>query len=67
MGNKKSPEVAIEELKELLREKEELRDVIAEKIEKLVEELEGRHPHPHDPALHRIITGFTHFKFNVFE
>lgn len=68
---KQSCEVAIEELKKLLREKEELNGVAASKLEELISELQlqGCHPHPHpfDPAEMRIIEGFTDFKKNIFD
>ncbi|KAK7281885.1 hypothetical protein RIF29_10235 [Crotalaria pallida] len=58
---KQSSELAIEELKKLLREKEELNGVVAAKIEELITELQGNHLFPFDPAVKRIIDGFTYF------
>ncbi|WJX39083.1 carbonic anhydrase [Trifolium repens] len=67
MANQSS-ELAIEKLKNLLREKEELNEVVTTKIEELIVELQGSHqPHPIDPAQQRIIDGFTHFKLNNFD
>ncbi|QCD86662.1 carbonic anhydrase 2-like [Vigna unguiculata] len=60
---KHSSEVAIEELKKLLREKEELNEVAAEKVEEAIAELQKLH----DPALQRIILGFTYFRINNFD
>ncbi|XP_045823457.1 carbonic anhydrase 2-like [Trifolium pratense] len=61
-----SSQLAIEQLKNLLREKEELNEVVTTKIEELIVELQGCHPHPIDPA-QQIIDGFTYFKFNNFD
>ncbi|ESW10075.1 hypothetical protein PHAVU_009G178900 [Phaseolus vulgaris] len=60
---KQSSEVAIEELKKMLREKEELNAVAAEKVEEVISELQKLH----DPAVQRIILGFTYFKINNFD
>ncbi|XP_054805865.1 carbonic anhydrase 2-like [Prosopis cineraria] len=67
MAKKLSSELAIEELKKVVREKEELEDVAVEKIDKLIAELQGIHLNPIDPAVQRIIMGFTYFKFNIFD
>ncbi|KAI9074528.1 hypothetical protein K1719_043527 [Acacia pycnantha] len=67
MTKKQSFQLAIEELTKLVREKEELEDVAAEKIGKLIAELQGIHLDPSDPAVHRIIIGFQHFKFCIFD
>lgn len=67
MTKKQSSELAIEELKKLVREKEELEEVAAEKIGKLIAELQGIHLDLSDPAVQRIITGFQHFKFCIFD
>ncbi|XP_028769902.1 carbonic anhydrase 2 [Neltuma alba] len=68
MTKKQSSELAIEELKKLVREKEELEGVAAEKIGKLIAELQGIHLDPlDDPAVDRINIGFSHFKFNIFD
>ncbi|KAJ7956248.1 Carbonic anhydrase [Quillaja saponaria] len=64
---KESSELAIEELKKLLIEKEDLNEVVAGKIENLIAELQFRPPHPFDPAVEKIIQGFTAFKFNKFD
>ncbi|KAK2442868.1 carbonic anhydrase [Trifolium repens] len=64
MANQSS-ELAIEKLKNLLREKEELNEVVTTKIEELIVELQGSHPI--DTAQHRLIDGFTHFKHNNFD
>ncbi|XP_054807756.1 carbonic anhydrase 2-like [Prosopis cineraria] len=66
---KQSPKLAMEELKELLRGNEELKDEATEKIKKLIAELEGKHDdlHPNDPAVQKIISGFCDFKFNTFD
>lgn len=65
MANQSS-ELAIEQLKKLLREKEELNGVATAKIEQLIVELQGCHPNPIEPADQRIIDGFTYFKLNNF-
>ncbi|GAU42308.1 hypothetical protein TSUD_136950 [Trifolium subterraneum] len=62
-----SSEQAIEQLKNLLREKEELNEVVTTKIEELIVELKGFHPHPNNTAEQRIIDGFTYFKLNNFD
>ncbi|XP_061365374.1 carbonic anhydrase 2-like [Gastrolobium bilobum] len=64
---KQTSDLAIEELKKLLREKEELNEVVTAKIEELIAELKGNHPHPFDPAVEKIIEGFTDFKINEFD
>ncbi|KAK7350616.1 hypothetical protein VNO77_09433 [Canavalia gladiata] len=64
---KQSSELAIEELKKLLREEEELNGVAAEKIEELIAELRGCNKPPFEPAVQRIIHGFNHFKINNFD
>ncbi|KAG5046253.1 hypothetical protein JHK82_015633 [Glycine max] len=63
----KSSELAIEELKKLLRDKEEFDAVAAAKVEELIAELQGCGPRPYEPAVQRIVDGFTHFKINNFE
>uniref|UniRef100_A0A6P3ZSR6 Carbonic anhydrase n=1 Tax=Ziziphus jujuba TaxID=326968 RepID=A0A6P3ZSR6_ZIZJJ len=61
-------EVAIQGLKKLLSEKEDLDDVAAgDKIEKLTLELQGQKSHSSDPAVQAITDGFTDFKINHFE
>ncbi|XP_020230317.1 carbonic anhydrase 2 [Cajanus cajan] len=64
---KQSSELAIEDLKKLLREKEELDGVAAAKVEELIAELQGRYLRPFDHAVQRIIDGFTYFKINNFD
>ncbi|XP_027337588.1 carbonic anhydrase 2-like [Abrus precatorius] len=64
---KQSSELAIEELKKLLREKEELDGVAAPKIEELIAELKGCNVCPFEPPVQRIIDGFTYFKRNNFD
>lgn len=49
------------------REKEDLNAVAATKLEELIAELQGHNLHPFEPALRRIIDGFTYFKINNFE
>ncbi|KAG5019716.1 Carbonic anhydrase, chloroplastic [Glycine max] len=63
----KSSELAIEELKKLLRDKEEFDAVAAAKVEELIAELQGCGPRPYEPAVQRIVDGFTHFKINNFD
>ncbi|CAJ1975144.1 unnamed protein product [Sphenostylis stenocarpa] len=63
---KQSSELAIAELKKLLREKEELNAGAAEKIEEVVAVL-NKCPPTYDPAFQRIILGFTDFKINNFD
>ncbi|WJX23965.1 carbonic anhydrase [Trifolium repens] len=65
MANQSS-DLAMEQLKKLLREKEELNEVATTKIQELIVELEGFHPHSIDSAEQRIIDGFTYFKLNNF-
>ncbi|KAK7411116.1 hypothetical protein VNO78_02524 [Psophocarpus tetragonolobus] len=60
----KSSELAIVELNNLLREKDGLNEIEAAKIEELIAELR---PHPYQPAVQRIIDGFTHFKIHNFD
>jgi len=45
------------------REKEELNSEAAEKVEEVIAELQKHH----DPAVQKIILGFTHFKITNFE
>lgn len=39
----------------------------AAKVEELIAELQGCGPRPYEPAVQRIVDGFTHFKINNFE
>ncbi|RDX91050.1 Beta carbonic anhydrase 2, chloroplastic [Mucuna pruriens] len=64
---KQSSELAIVELKNLLREEEDLSEVAAAKLEDLIAELKGCRPRPIEPAVQRIIDGFTYFKINNFD
>ncbi|KAL5076379.1 hypothetical protein RYX36_015363 [Vicia faba] len=67
MANQSS-ELAIEQLKKLLSEKEELNEVATSKIEELIVELQKLGCHPHQtPAEKRIIDGFAHFKHTNFD
>nr|CAD66064.1 carbonic anhydrase [Lotus japonicus] len=66
---KHSPDqLAIEELKKLIREKEELNESADTKIEDVIAELQlqGCHPTP-ETAEQRIIDGFTYFKIHNFD
>ena len=48
-------------------EREELNDVVANKIEKLIAELQGTHLNPFDSVTEIIKDGFLEFKHNKFE
>ncbi|KAI4336137.1 hypothetical protein L6164_014705 [Bauhinia variegata] len=62
-----SLDLAIQGLKELLREKEELNEVAVAKIEKLVDELQRIRPPFLDPVVINIRNGFNEFKINKFD
>nr|XP_028965182.1 carbonic anhydrase 2-like [Malus domestica] len=59
-------QLAIQRLKNLLSEKEELDDVVAAKIEKLMAELQ-RPADGHFDPVQRIVDGFINFRVNKFE
>ncbi|XP_048436839.1 carbonic anhydrase 2-like [Pyrus x bretschneideri] len=58
-------QLAIQRLKNLLSEKEELDNVVAAKIEKLMAELQR--PDDHFDPVQRIVDGFINFRINKFE
>ncbi|XP_058781785.1 carbonic anhydrase 2-like [Vicia villosa] len=67
MANQSS-ELAIDQLKKLLSEKEELNEVATSKIEELIVELQKLGCDPHQtPAEKRITDGFAHFKHTNFD
>ncbi|TQE02898.1 hypothetical protein C1H46_011456 [Malus baccata] len=58
-------QLAIQRLKNLLSEKEELDNVVAAKIEKVTAELQR--PDDHFDPVQRIVDGFINFRINKFE